>query len=119
MNSNIAEGKMKQFEGSIRKKWGKLSSKDLEQIKGDKDKLVGLIQEKYGEAKDVIEESLSELFDNKSFQETIDAAYEKKDEIVEYAQQVSENLSGKVKENPLSAILIGVGVGYILGKLMK
>lgn len=119
MNSNIAEGKMKQFEGSIRKKWGKLTSKDLEQVKGDKDKLVGLIEEKYGEAKEVIEEALSQILGNSSLQETIDAAYEKKDEMVEYAHQVSENLTEQVKKNPLASILIGVGVGFILGKLMK
>ena len=119
MNSDIAAGKMKQFEGSIRKKWGKISSKDLEQVKGNRDNLIGLIQEKYGDAKEVIEEGLNEIFNSSSVQDTIDAAYEKKDEVVEYAQHLSENLTDQVKNNPLASVLIGVGVGFIVGRLMK
>jgi uncharacterized protein YjbJ (UPF0337 family) len=52
MNWDRVEGKWKQLRGSARTKWGKLTDDDLDQVAGKKDKLVGLIQERYGIAKD-------------------------------------------------------------------
>lgn len=51
MNWDEIEGKWKQMGGSLRKQWGKLTDDDVEQVKGDRDRLVGKIQEQYGVAK--------------------------------------------------------------------
>jgi uncharacterized protein YjbJ (UPF0337 family) len=45
-------GQWKQFRGSVREGWGKLTDDDLEQVQGNRDKLVGRIQERYGIAKE-------------------------------------------------------------------
>lgn len=45
------KGNWKQIKGKVREKWGLLTEDDLEHIAGHKDRLVGKIQEKYGEAK--------------------------------------------------------------------
>ncbi len=45
-------GNWKQFRGEVRKQWGKLTDDDLEQVRGERDKLAGKIQERYGVAKD-------------------------------------------------------------------
>jgi uncharacterized protein YjbJ (UPF0337 family) len=45
------KGNWKQLKGRVREKWGLLTDDDLEQIAGQKDRLFGKIQEKYGEAK--------------------------------------------------------------------
>jgi len=52
MNWDQVEGKWKQMKGSVRTRWGKLTDDDLEMIKGQKDQLVGKIQERYGIQKD-------------------------------------------------------------------
>jgi uncharacterized protein YjbJ (UPF0337 family) len=52
MNWDRVEGKWKQMKGSVRTRWGKLTDDDLEMIKGQKDQLVGKIQERYGIQKD-------------------------------------------------------------------
>jgi uncharacterized protein YjbJ (UPF0337 family) len=44
-------GKWKQFVGSVRQEWADLTDDDLEYIGGEKDKLVGKIQERYGMTK--------------------------------------------------------------------
>jgi uncharacterized protein YjbJ (UPF0337 family) len=51
MNWDQIEGKWKQFIGSGRERWGKLTDNDWETIAGKKDQLVGRIQERYGVAK--------------------------------------------------------------------
>lgn len=61
MNKDTFKGKWTQIKGSIKKTWGKLSDDDLEKIKGEKDKLIGLIQKSYGGTKEFIEEKLDEL----------------------------------------------------------
>src|SRR6202035_1216681 len=44
-------GNWNQLKGKFREKWGLLTDDDLEHIAGHKDRLIGKIQEKYGEAK--------------------------------------------------------------------
>jgi uncharacterized protein YjbJ (UPF0337 family) len=55
MDSNIFKGKWKQLKGESQKQWGKLTNDDLDVINGEKEKLVGKIQERYGYAKDKAE----------------------------------------------------------------
>jgi uncharacterized protein YjbJ (UPF0337 family) len=48
MNWDQVEGKWKQFTGSARVRWRKLTNNDWETVAGKKDQLVGRIQEGYG-----------------------------------------------------------------------
>jgi uncharacterized protein YjbJ (UPF0337 family) len=48
MNRNILEGNWKQIRGTIREKWGELTDDELDQIAGKRDKLAGVLQERYG-----------------------------------------------------------------------
>ena len=60
MNWDQVEGKWKQFRGSAKQQWGKLTDDDLEQISGMRDKLVGKLQERYGIAKDEAQKKADE-----------------------------------------------------------
>jgi uncharacterized protein YjbJ (UPF0337 family) len=60
MNWDQIEGKWKQFTGSARTRWGKLTDNDFETIAGHRDKLVGVIQERYGLAKEQAEKQADE-----------------------------------------------------------
>ena len=51
MNKDIFEGKWKQMRGQTKLWWGKLTDDDLEKVNGKYDKLIGLLQEKYGYTK--------------------------------------------------------------------
>jgi uncharacterized protein YjbJ (UPF0337 family) len=48
MNKDVLQGNWKQFTGSIKEQWGKLTDDDLTQAQGNYDQLVGKIQERYG-----------------------------------------------------------------------
>jgi uncharacterized protein YjbJ (UPF0337 family) len=52
MDMNVLKGKWKQFKGEAKNRWGKLSDDDLDQIDGDRMKLEGKLQEKYGHTKE-------------------------------------------------------------------
>ncbi len=48
MDPNVLEGKWKQLRGQVRKTWGKITDDDLDQIQGSYDRLIGMLQVKYG-----------------------------------------------------------------------
>jgi uncharacterized protein YjbJ (UPF0337 family) len=45
------KGNWNQFRGSIKAKWNDLTDDEIDQMKGEREKIVGKIQEKYGKAK--------------------------------------------------------------------
>ncbi len=45
---DILMGKWKQLRGRIREQWGKLTDNQIDQIGGNYDRLVGVLQENYG-----------------------------------------------------------------------
>ena len=49
MHSNdVFEGRWKQLKGDAKRFWGKLTDDDLDKSEGNRDKLVGALQERYG-----------------------------------------------------------------------
>jgi uncharacterized protein YjbJ (UPF0337 family) len=59
MNWEQAKGQWTQLKGSVRKQWGKLTDDDLDVIAGQREKLVGKIQERYGIAKEEAERQIA------------------------------------------------------------
>jgi uncharacterized protein YjbJ (UPF0337 family) len=74
MNWDQVEGKWKQYRGQVKEKWGRLTDDDLDVIDGQRQQLVGKLQERYGTAKDVAEKQADEFV--KSLKE--EAAEERK-----------------------------------------
>lgn len=59
MNKDVLEGKWKQIRGEAKAWWGKLTDDDLDKIGGQYDKLIGLLQEKYGYTQQQAEEEFN------------------------------------------------------------
>lgn len=52
MNWDQIKGNWKQMKGHVKSQWGQLTDDDLTRAEGDRDVLVGRIQERYGIAKE-------------------------------------------------------------------
>jgi uncharacterized protein YjbJ (UPF0337 family) len=52
MNEDILKGQWKQIRGQVKEWWGVLTDDDLDKINGRRDRLIGMLQEKYGFTKD-------------------------------------------------------------------
>src|SRR5262245_42305105 len=58
MNRDILAGKWKQMRGELKTWWGKLTDDDFDRIGGQKDKLIGLLQERYGYSREQAEQEV-------------------------------------------------------------
>jgi uncharacterized protein YjbJ (UPF0337 family) len=69
-NQDVFAGQWKQMRGELKSWWGKLADDDFDKIGGQKDKLIGVVQEKYGYAREKaqqeVERRLKEYGDNMS-----------------------------------------------------
>jgi len=58
MNADTLKGQWHQVKGEVKTQWGKLTDSDLDQIAGQSEKLIGVIQERYGYARDRAEQEV-------------------------------------------------------------
>lgn len=68
MNLDQMQGKWKQMKGEVKTRWGKLTDDDLTSIEGNKDQLVGRVQERYGIKKEQAQQQVDDWY--KSFDES-------------------------------------------------
>ena len=61
MNTEQMKGQWMQVKGEIKKQWGKLTDDELDRIAGERDKLVGKLQEKYGITKEEAERQVKDF----------------------------------------------------------
>lgn len=62
LNDDQLTGKWKQFKGELKKKWGNFTDDDILYIEGNRDKLEGKIQERYGDRKDEVKKWVDDWF---------------------------------------------------------
>jgi uncharacterized protein YjbJ (UPF0337 family) len=59
MNQDIFEGKWKEMKGQAKEWWGELTDDDLEKAEGKADRIIGLLQQKYGYTKEDAEKEFN------------------------------------------------------------
>lgn len=70
MNWDQLQGKWKQYKGQARTKWGKLTDNDLDVIEGNRQQLVGKVQEYYGLTKENAEKQVDEFVSSLQLDQT-------------------------------------------------
>jgi uncharacterized protein YjbJ (UPF0337 family) len=63
MNTDVVKGKWHQLKGRVRAQWGKLTDDELDRIDGNSEQLAGLLQERYGYARDRAKREVDSFFD--------------------------------------------------------
>ncbi len=61
MNEDIIKGKWKELQGRIQEQWGEITDDEFDKTEGQKDRLLGLLQSKYGYSKEKSEAAFKEL----------------------------------------------------------
>jgi len=61
MNWDQIKGNWKQVTGKVKEKWGDLTDDELTKTAGQRDQMLGLLQQRYGFAKDRAERELDDF----------------------------------------------------------
>ena len=61
MNFDMLKGKFNQILGDAKTEFGKLTDDELKMLEGQRDKFIGVVQEKYGIAKEEAENKFNEF----------------------------------------------------------
>ena len=94
MNKDVVQGKWDQLKGEIQKTWGKITGDEIDQAKGDMKSISGLVQERYGLAKDDADAKLNDLSSRFAAN-----ASEKTDTLKEKAANLVEKAKDKLDES--------------------
>jgi uncharacterized protein YjbJ (UPF0337 family) len=136
MDWTRVEGNWKQMKGRAKERWGKLTDDDLTVIAGRRDQLEGMIQERYGYAKErarreiedwyrSMESNLGEQIESlRSGIQDLSSTVERiaKEQFPHARSRTTDVLSeaeDAVKRNPLPALAIVLGLGFLIGVLTR
>ncbi len=61
MNQDQINGKWEQLKGKAKRVWGELTDDDFKKAEGSEDKLFGVIQQRFGDTKELIKQKLDKL----------------------------------------------------------
>lgn len=64
MNKDIVAGKWKQLKGKAQEKWGELTHDELDQVNGNMQQLIGLVQERYGKSREIAEAEVKRFYED-------------------------------------------------------
>jgi len=142
VNQQTLEGNWNEIKGKLHERWGQLTQDDLQRARGDVDQLVGLIQRKTGEARERVEQFLSELTSNGAggvgkVAETIRGyASSAADSMRGYASTAASSAEDAraraadvvrggfvqtermIQERPVESLAVGFGAGLITGVII-
>jgi uncharacterized protein YjbJ (UPF0337 family) len=128
VNAQALQGQWNQIRGELKKKWGQLTDDDLRFNSGNIDQLVGKIQERTGEAREAIEQFLTE-----AASQGATAISQAAGQVGQYARYAGEQAregynrisdqfgrsyeysQDMIRENPGRSVATAFGVGILLG----
>lgn len=116
MNQDIFAGQWKQMRGTLKAWWGKLADDDLERVGGQKEKLIGLIREKYGQTREQAQQEVE-----RHMQEYADTRSERSGNGPRVASEAGVGMMAKAQEFGAAAVSTAneaaTAVGEQLGSL--
>lgn len=131
INAQALQGQWNQLRGQVKEKWGQLTDDDLQIQGGNIDQLVGKIQQKTGEGREVIERYLSDLTAKGST-----AVAQATEAVGQFAQQAGDRIrdgygqvAGQAREryeqaeelvrhNPTQSVAAAFGIGIVAGLIV-
>jgi uncharacterized protein YjbJ (UPF0337 family) len=124
INWKAVERKWDDYKDHVKDKWRKLTDDDLNQIHGDRHRLMTALQDRYNMTKDKVEEQVNTFFSEAGswFDEARDKVVEVARKGKEYIQEtnlpdMASDVKALISKYPITAALIGIGLGYLCGRM--
>jgi len=103
MNKDILKGKLLEIRGGVKEKWGKLTDNDLDEIEGKREKLLALLQKRYGYIREKAEPEYKDSVELAAIVSTI-RKMTKKDDVmaIAFIARYGRPLLGKNQESQIA-----------------
>jgi uncharacterized protein YjbJ (UPF0337 family) len=124
-------GHWDQLKGKIKEHWGQITDDELAEVEGQYDQLVGLVQQKTGEARAQIKRVIDELAEEYSgaFDDAKEAALEYAEFANEAVRETAERVRVKAREGfdqahevvrrrPAESVAVAFGTGLLVGVIV-
>jgi len=121
-------GNWNQFKGKVKQHWGQLTDDELQEVEGNIDQLIGLVQQKTGEGRQQIEKFLNSISDEAGgaftqasemarqyADQATDAIRGATDQIRERGMEGYEQAQHMVRRRPAESVAIAFGTGLLVG----
>lgn len=110
-------GSWNEIRGKVKKEWGQISDDDLARTEGNIDEVIGLIQQKTGQARAEIENSLRRMSEETGyrFAEATATVQQYANQAVDQAKQQLGQAQGVIKRHPAESVIVCFGTGLLLG----
>jgi uncharacterized protein YjbJ (UPF0337 family) len=131
INAQELQGQWNKLRGQVKERWGQLTDDDLQIQDGNIDQLVGRIQQKTGEGREVIEKFLSDLTSRGSTvvsqaaeavgtytQKAGDRLRENYGQFTDQARERYDMAQDMVRHNPTQSVAAAFGVGLVAGLIV-
>lgn len=128
INTQELQGQWNKIRGKVKERWGNLTDDDLQVQGGNFDQMVGRIQQRTGEGREMIEKFLNDLTSRgasavsqaaESVNEYMQGAGEQvREQVGHMTRRMSEGYEHSkemVQANPAQSLAVAFGVGSILG----
>ncbi len=64
MDRDVIEGKWTEIKGHLREAYGDLTDDDVEEAKGDREQIEGVLQQKLGKSKDEVRQTVDRILNS-------------------------------------------------------
>lgn len=131
VNAQTLEGNWNQIKGKLRERWSEVSGDDLQKVRGDVEQLVGLIQKKTGEAREKVEQYLTELTAdgaggaNRAINAARELAGHAAESVEEATSRAADMVRGgymqterMIQQRPMESLVVGFGAGIVAGVIV-
>src|SRR5690606_18851538 len=117
-------GTWNDIKGRVKKEWGDITDNELNQVEGNIDRLVGLVQKKTGMARTEIEKTLRSWSEKSSgllgsaseaVQGAAQSAQEYAGQAREMASEQYDRAQDLVRQRPAESLVVAFGAGVLLG----
>jgi len=137
MNWTQIEGNWNEAKGRAKSKWGKLTDDDLMHVEGKRDRLLGVIQQRYGLARDKAEEQVNDFMASsegwmaKAKEQVTDAVNQARENVTQAVEkgkqyfqehnmsEMATDMRDLVSRYPVQSAIIGVGIGFLIGRMFS
>jgi uncharacterized protein YjbJ (UPF0337 family) len=128
INQQTLQGNWNEIKGTLKERWGELTQDDLRAFNGNVDQLVGMIQKKTGEARDVVQKYLEEITTDTSsaIGKAAQTARDYTNRATETMHDTYGQVAGRVRDGyseaehvvrtrPAESVAVAFGAGLLIG----